>query len=66
MQNSTGASQRSVQAGNYVNGQWLADGQPWRQGTFTPGLAMGVAMVAVSGPGGTSAFYWWADAITLI
>ena len=68
MQKSTGACQKTVQIGHFADDEWVADGQTWNEGTFEPGLAIGVAMVALSVPGDppTTSFYWWADAIMLV
>jgi hypothetical protein len=68
VQRSTGASQRTVQSNfNPANPKWNADGHPWKQGTFLPGPAMGIALLAASAPGNppTSTFYWWVDMVDL-
>ena len=67
MQQSTGASQKSVQIGHYADDEWVADQDTWNEGDFKPGLAMGVAMVVVSaGDPPKKSSYWWATAIMLV
>src|SRR4051794_23872235 len=48
VQDSTNASQSTYQTGGWAPGRWTADGIPpgWKNGTFLPGLALGIALVA--------------------
>ncbi|PZV39007.1 hypothetical protein B5V02_02915 [Mesorhizobium kowhaii] len=67
VQDSTGASQRTAQRSGWAPGRWTADGIPpgWKIGSFQPGLALGIALVAYQD--GTGAFKqdWWLDPIDL-
>jgi hypothetical protein len=66
VQDSTGASQRTVQNPPFTSTtQWLANTFGWKQGTFSFGLALGIALVATE-KGSTSLFTWWASPIVLV
>jgi hypothetical protein len=70
VQASTGASQAtylSNQSGPWPPGRWVADGIPpgWRSGTFQPGLALGIALLAFRKGTPNDEFEWWVDAINL-
>lgn len=70
VQPSTGASQAtylSNQSGPWPPGRWVADGIPpgWRSGTFQPGLALGIALLAFRKGTPNDEFEWWVDAINL-
>jgi hypothetical protein len=67
-QSSTGASQWTIQTGQWAPGRWTADGIPpgWKNGSFQDGPAVGLAL-GVWHNGGTSTdeYYWWVDAVDL-
>lgn len=66
VQTSTGASQRTAQWTHWAPGRWTADGIPpgWINGSFQPGLALGIALVAYNDGTGDK-YEWWIDAINL-
>ena len=66
VQDSTGASQRTAQWSGWAPGRWTADGIPpgWINGSFQPGLALGIALLAWN-DGATDKQEWWVDAINL-
>lgn len=70
VQAGTGASQAtylSNQSGPWAPGRWTADGIPpgWRNGTFQPGLALGIALLAFRKGTPNDEYEWWVDAINL-
>jgi len=66
VQDTTGATQRTEQTGNWNLQSWTAKDGRWTEGTFQPGPAKGWAVV--SWKDGTGAFknYAWSQSITLI
>jgi hypothetical protein len=66
VQDSTGASQRTAQRSGWAPGRWTADGIPpgWINGSFQPGLALGIALLAYN-DGTTDTYDWWLDPIDL-
>jgi hypothetical protein len=64
VQDSTGASQATRQYGNWVLGRWKADQNPWKNGNFQRGLALGIALVAYKENTADEA-EWWVRAINL-
>ncbi|WP_119271272.1 hypothetical protein [Taklimakanibacter deserti] len=69
MQESTGASQRTVQRVFGTPMRWNTVGIPpgWIQGTFEAGPALGVALLTSRDSAKkTDDFYWWIDVVEVI
>ena len=68
VQRSSGASQRTAQTHFGSPGSdWNADENPWKQGNFQPGWALGIALVALRNTAtNKDEFYWWIDEINLV
>jgi hypothetical protein len=68
VQRTTGASQSTYQAAPFAPGhtKWTADTKGWKQGTFQPGPALGIALLSLhNSDSNTDDFYWWIDEINL-
>jgi hypothetical protein len=65
VQDTTGASQRTKQTGNFQQGRWKADEGRWTRGVFQAGPADGIAVVSWRDAKGRYHSYWWYDDINL-
>src|SRR5262245_60239239 len=66
MQDATGASQRTGQSKGWVKGHWTADENPWKQGAFQSGPALGIPLAAWKDTAdGTSHSEWWVRIVNL-
>lgn len=68
MQSDTGASQRTAQRSGWAPDRWTADGIPpgWRNGNFSDGPALGIALVAWHNTQtNEDEFHWWIDTVHL-
>jgi hypothetical protein len=64
MQDTTKASQRTVQTGPWAPGRWTADGDSRENGSFEPGLALGIALLAYH-DGTKETHNWWLRVVDL-
>jgi hypothetical protein len=64
VQEGTGASQRSVQTANWEKGHWTAKEDSRVNGSFLPGVALGIALLAYH-DGTQDRHRWWLKNINL-
>ncbi|HWY82604.1 MAG TPA: hypothetical protein VNY10_11865 [Roseiarcus sp.] len=63
---STGPSQNAAESSwsGWAPGRWTAAEPGWINGSFNPGPALGIALVALRSATGTE-FDWWFDVVNL-